>query len=618
MERIWQKLRIIYYFFIEKRVILLGFLCLLSAIISNSVLFTHSSFAVDPTLTASLDKENLDFDFSGSDLINEVSLSKLSKLSVKTNARAGYTVTLSASSDETDLKNTNTTLLTKISSIASADTSLSANTWGYQTSTGTNYNAIPKLSEPKTIAQTNQKSESPNTHLLRLAVKVGEDLMPGAYKNSLVYSVIANPYELAAHLVNGLDFNTMVKSVSSGGTNIKQFARSATPPAAGVDVREVSNPDKSDCDIKIWYQADTFTLYYYTEADKIYFHEDSSRAFKNLSGLQVLNLNDFDASYTKNMTEMFSGLEKVYNIDTSGLNAKSVTNMAGIFGYNARTSHISFNGFNTENVTDMSRMFEGCTDLTSVDFSNINTKNVTTMRYMFRRATKLGAIILEKFDTSNVVDMYGMFSNMTALHQIVGLNKFNTEKVENMDGMFWNCVSLGTLDLSSFRTPKLKIMRSMFYGMSGLMNINLSTFDTSNVTNMSSLFEGVSRLTELDLSSFRTENVETMERMFALMPAIQVIHIDNFKTPKLTNVTELFSRFDPGVAMGTTGVDQLERIYCKEDFDVSKITSQGGARIFAGRRKVKDHVGPQMLTFKDKTWLRIGERSSRRGAFTKP
>ena len=251
MERIWQKLRIIYYFFIEKRVILLGFLCLLSAIISNSVLFTHSSFAVDPTLTASLDKENLDFDFSGSDLINEVSLSKLSKLSVKTNARAGYTVTLSASSDETDLKNTNTTLLTKISSIASADTSLSANTWGYQTSTGTNYNAIPKLSEPKTIAQTNQKSESPNTHLLRLAVKVGEDLMPGAYKNSLVYSVIANHYELAAHLVNGLDFNTMVKSVSSGGTNIKQFARSATPPAAGVDSREVSNPDKSDCDITL-------------------------------------------------------------------------------------------------------------------------------------------------------------------------------------------------------------------------------------------------------------------------------------------------------------------------------------------------------------------------------
>lgn len=525
---------------------------------------------------------------------------------------------LSASSDETDLKNTNTTLLTKISSIASADTSLSANTWGYQTSTGTNYNAIPKLSEPKTIAQTNQKSENQDVHLIRAAVKVGENLMPGTYKNSLVYSVIANPYELAAHLVNGLDFNTMVKSVSSGGTNIKQFARSATPPAAGVDVREVSNPDKSDCDIKIWYQADTFTLYYYAEADKIYFHEDSSRAFKNLSGLQVLNLNDFDASYTKNMTEMFSGLEKVYNIDTSGLNAKSVTNMAGIFGYNARTSHISFNGFNTENVTDMSRMFEGCTDLTSVDFSNINTKNVTTMRYMFRRATKLGAIILEKFDTSNVVDMYGMFSNMTALHQIVGLNKFNTEKVENMDGMFWNCVSLGTLDLSSFRTPKLKIMRSMFYGMSGLMNIDLSTFDTSNVTNMSSLFEGASRLTELDLSSFRTENVETMERMFALMPAIQVICITNFKTPKLTNVTELFSRFDPGVAMGATGSDQLERIYCNEDFDVSNITPQGGARIFAGRRKVRDHVGPQMLTFKDKTWLRIGERSSRRGAFTKP
>lgn len=617
MERIWQKLRIIYCFFIEKRVILLGFLCLLSAIISNSVL-TYTSFAVDPTLTASLDKENLDFVFSGSDLINEVSLSKLSKLSVKTNARAGYTVTLSASSDETDLKNTNTALSTKVSSIASADTSLSANTWGYQTDTGTNYNAIPKLSEPKTIAQTNQKSESQATHLLRLAVKVGENLMPGTYKNSLVYSVIANPYELAAHLVNGLDFNTMVKSVSSGGTNIKQFARSATPPAAGVDSREVSNPDKSDCDIKIWYQADTFTLYYYTEADKIYFHEDSSRAFKNLSGLQVLNLNDFDASYTKNMTEMFSGLEKVYNIDTSGLNAKSVTNMAGIFGYNARTSHISFNGFNTENVTDMSRMFEGCTDLTSVDFSNINTKNVTTMRYMFRRATKLGAIILEKFDTSNVVDMYGMFSNMTALHQIVGLKNFNTEKVENMDGMFWNCTSLGSLDLSSFRTPKLKIMRSMFYGMSGLMSINLSTFDTSNVTNMSSLFEGVSSLTELDLSSFRTENVETMERMFALMPAIQVIHIDNFKTPKLTNVTELFSRFDPGVAMGLTGNDQLERIYCNEDFDVSNITSQGGARIFAGRRKVRDHVGPQNLTFKDKTWLRIGERSSRRGAFTKP
>ena len=617
MEKIWQKLRIIYYFLTEKRVISLGFLCLLLALFSNSV-FTHSGFAVDPTLTASLDKENLDFNFSGSDLINEASLSKLSNLFVKTNARAGYTVTLSASSDETDLKNTNTELLTKISSIAPTDTNLSANTWGYQTGTGANHNAIPKLSEPKTIIQTNQKSESPTIHSLRIAVKVGENLMPGTYKNSLVYSVVANPYELAAHLVSGLDFNTMVKAVSSGGASIRQFVRSATPPAAGVDVREVSNPDKSDCEIKIWYKPDVFTLYYYTEADKIYFHEDSSRAFKNLSGLQVLDLSSFDASYTKDMTEMFSGLEKVYNIDTSGLNAKSVTNMAGIFGYNARTSHISFNGFNTENVTDMSRMFEGCTDLASVDFSNINTKNVTTMRYMFRRATKLGALILEKFDTSNVVDMYGMFSNATALHHIVGLNKFNTEKVENMDGMFWNCVSLGTLDLSSFRTPKLKIMRSMFYGMSGLMNINLSTFDTSNVTNMSSLFEGASRLTELDLSSFRTENVETMERMFALMPAIQVIRITNFKTPKLTNVTELFSKFDPGVSSGSTAGDLLERIYCNEDFDVSKITSQGGARIFAGRRRIRDSVGPQNLMFKDKTWLRIGESSKRRGAFTKP
>lgn len=82
MEKIWQKLRTIYYFLAEKRVVSLGFLCLLSAIIANSI-FTHSSFAVDPTLTASLDKENLDFDFSGSDLINEASLSKLSNLSVK-------------------------------------------------------------------------------------------------------------------------------------------------------------------------------------------------------------------------------------------------------------------------------------------------------------------------------------------------------------------------------------------------------------------------------------------------------------------------------------------------------------------------------------------------------
>lgn len=616
MEKIWQKLRMIYYFLTEKRVVSLGFLCLLLALFSNSF-FTHSSFAVDPTLSASLDQESLDFDFSGSDLINEASLSKLSKLSVKTNARAGYAVTLSASSDNTDLKNTNAGLLTKISSIASTDTNLSANTWGYQTSTGTDYNAIPKLSEPKTIVQTNQKSESPTIHSLRVAAKVGENLMPGTYKNSLVYSVVTNPYELAAHLVNGRDFNTMVRAVSSGGASIKQFVRSATPPAASVDAREVSNPDKSDCGIKIWYKPDTFTLYYYTEADKIYFHEDSSGAFKNLSGLQVLNLNDFDASYAKDMSEMFYGLEKIYNLDTSGINAKSVTNMAGIFGNNTRVFHISFNGFNTENVTDMSNMFENCIDLRSVDFSNINTKNVTTMRYMFKGATKIEALNLEKFDTSNVVDMYGMFSNATALYQIVGMNKFNTEKVENMEGMFYNCKSLGTVDLSSFRTPKLKIMKSMFYGMSDLVNINLSMFDTSNVTDMSFLFDGASRLTELDLSSFRTENVETMERMFASMTSIQTIRINNFKTPKLTNVTEIFSKFIPGLSGGSTANDQLERIYCNEDFDVSKITSQGGARIFAGRRRIRDSVGPQNLIFKDKTWLRVG-KSGQRGAFTKP
>ena len=609
-------------FFQENKTLFSCFLYLVILLIINIFVVSLRGHALEPTLTATLNKSELDFNFYGVDVNNRSVRFNYAGLTVDTNAPAGYTTTISANSDETALKHIDNTINVKISSITNpiaSDDIIPDSTWAYQVMDQNNFLPIPKKSEPKNVIVTNKKSDPvPVENNFKILVRAGLDLMPGIYRNSLVFSTVANPFETAAYLTTGDNFQAKLSELITDKTKIENILRRSALPAASTKVVSIHDPAKPFYEIKAWWDPIPRAVCFYTAADKIYFHEDSKNTFKDLSGLKSIELNNFDAKYAKDMSYMFAGLRSYHNIKTENLNAQSVTNMRGIFQDNHRMSDISMAGFNTENVTDMSEMFAGNYEIIGLDLSVMNTKNVKTMKAMFKGINKLGVLKISNFDTSNVTDMSEMFSGMSKVINIM-LDNFDTGNVENMSEMFKDCSVIKLLDLSHFNTAKVTNMNSMFSGANELRVLNISNFDTSKVTDMAYMFYQVHGITSLGLGNFNTENVTTMEGMFAEMKGIVDIYLTNFKTPKLTNVSKMFQRFDPNSSSIRPGEDNLAHIYAKNDFDISKITTEGSELIFDKRLKLKGGKHSRMMPphKADKSWLRIDKGGSAKGYFTR-
>ena len=609
-------------FFQENKTLFSCFLYLVILLIINIFVVSFRGLALEPTLSVSLNKSELNYDFYNADVLNKSIRSNDAAITVGTDAPAGYTTTISANSEETALKHADNTIGSQISSISSpisSDNTIPEGSWAYQMMGQNDYLPIPKKSDPKNIIVTNKKSDPvPEGKNLKVIVRASDNLISGTYRNSLIFSTVANPFETAAYLTTGDNFQAKLGELITDKTKIENILRRSALPAASTKVVSIHDPAKPFYEIKAWWDPIPRAVCFYTAADKIYFHEDSKNTFKDLSGLKSIELNNFDAKYAKDMSYMFAGLRLYSNIKTENLNAQSVTNMRGIFRDNQRMSSFTLEGFNTENVTDMSEMFAGNLGLIfSPSLTSMNTKNVKTMKGMFKGVKQVDILNIANFDTRNVTDMSEMFSGMSSVTEIK-LGNFNTSNVENMSEMFKNCTAIKSLDLNHFNTSKVTNMNSMFSGANELTTLNIASFNTSNVTDMAYMFYKVHGIPSLDLGNFNTENVTTMEGMFAEMKGIVDIYLTNFKTPKLTNVSKMFQRFNPNSSSIRPGEDNLAHIYAKNDFDISKITTEGSELIFDKRLKLKGGKNSRIMppSKADKTWLRIDKGGSAKGYFT--
>ena len=99
-------------------------------------------------------------------------------------------------------------------------------------------------------------------------------------------------------------------------------------------------------------------------------------AFQECPNLKEVTINDdsFDTSELKSTSKMFynSGLNK---INLNNFNARNVENMSFMFGSCESLTSLSLEKFDTSNVKDMSYMFSNCKSLTSLKL-NFNTQNV--------------------------------------------------------------------------------------------------------------------------------------------------------------------------------------------------------------------------------------------------
>lgn len=429
-----------------------------------------------PTLSVSI--SNSAVSVNGNEIINSSNKTKEIPLSlaVNTNNRTGYTVILSAETDETALVNTGSASAAKINSINAnlPLNNLPNNTWGYKFGTSTNYAPIPALSSPVRILQTAGKTNGSELNQIKIGMKLADNLVSGNYTNRLILSFVSNPYQMRAMMMKGPDFNTRVGNLDPNPAyyhgpgsmltkpSIKAFKRSIVAPVSTISTINVEDPNLSDYEIKAWYNAADQSVYYYSPESRTYLNPNSVAMFQWFTKMETIDLSGFDTSEVTSMNTMFYTMSSLKNIDVSG--------------------------FNTTNVTDMYAMFDQTGVIEELNVSNFDTSKVTNMGYMFFSLAKVRELDLTNFDTRNVTNMFGMFEYMTAVSKIKFSTKFDTSNATNMGEMFSNARSLQQLDLSHFNTKKIKNMTSMFSQMSALKTLDISNFETPSLENAGSMF----------------------------------------------------------------------------------------------------------------------------------
>ena len=592
-----------------------------------NLIFSKNTFALyTPTLSASVD--NSAVSVNGSQVINSVNgTTELPlRVTVNTNNKTGYTATLNTETNETALVNADSVSGAKIDSIdvGKSLTNFSQNTWGYKIGSATDYLPIPALSTPSQILKTTGKTNGDEANNLKLGMKLDETLESGSYNNKLIFSILTNNYEYKTIMAKGSEFNSRLKSLETTTDKIEHFKKSPTPPVVTASAKNVED-ENSDYEIKLWLDLVDKTAYYYTESEKVYLNENSSRMFQGMSNiisldlsnfdtsrvtdmsrmffdmriLTSLNLANFNTSKVMNMSDMFYYVSSLTSLDLSNFDTSQVTNMRYMLSYMPNLTSFSLSNFDTSKVTDMGHMFSGMSSLTSLDLSNFDTSRVTNMSYMFSGMSNLTTINLSNFDTSRVTTMQSMFGDMSNLTTI-NLSNFDTSRVTNMMYMFYGMSNLTTLDLSNFDTSNVVYISGMFSGTSSLTSLNLFNFDTSKVTRMNFMFDGMSSLTSLDLSNFDTSMVTDMESMFRGMSSINSLDISNFDTSMVTDMENMFSLDSEDI-----NNDKLERIYVNNDFNTSQLTSF--SNMFKNRKKLRGGNGSYLAdpSTADKTWLRV-------------
>ena len=600
----------------------LKFLGLFLALVSClNLVFSKNTFALyTPTLSASVDQANLQV--NGNQIIN--STDKTTEIpfnfTVNTNNRTGYTATLSSETENTALTNAGSATGAKIDSISTDLTlnNLPNNTWGYKFGGTSNYAPIPALSTPAQIVQTAGKTNGNESNQLSIGMKLADNLESGNYTNKLILSFVSNPYTMRAVMTDGPDFNTRVGKldVNTGFaswdssvammTNIRYVKKSVTRPSVSQAAINIEDPD-SDYEILAWFDMASGTVYYYSDAEKIELSKDSSFMFHNFSGLQEIDMRNFDGKNIENLRDLFSNCSSLTSVNFAGFNTSKVNNMTSMFYANFTLKNLDLSSFDTSNVVYMNDMFSGTRELVNLNLSSFNTSKVEIMVNMFYDVRKIKNLNVSNFDTRSVKKMRNMFANMLEL-ELLDISNFDTSKVEDMAMMFAQDHKLKTLNLGNLNTSRVTTMEKMFNNMWALENLDVSSFDTSTVTNMRDMFGGVAKVTTLNLNNFNTSKVTDMSNMFNSMLAIESLSLPSFDTRNVTTMNGMFggmeglknlniSSFDTSsvqdfrymFGLGTVPVydhnlvDHLEHIYTSKKFVISAMETGGSEGIFYRR-----------------------------------
>lgn len=194
------------------------------------------------------------------------------------------------------------------------------------------------------------------------------------------------------------------------------------------------------------------TIYWYSEATKIYYNPDMSGFLTQYSGGTQLNGDGmnfyglFDASRVVNLDRAFNGLNREDFGWISNWDVSSVESMVDSFNGAGLHNLDAFSGWRFKNLTNMSGAFAANNNMVSLSGAEnwfSDGSKLTNLRSTFSFNLVLADIsALSNWDVSKVTDFTSMFQGDTALKNVASLKNWNMSSATTIEAIFLGCSSI--------------------------------------------------------------------------------------------------------------------------------------------------------------------------------
>ena len=394
------------------------------------------------------------------------------------------------------------------------------------------------------------------------------------------------PIENTAILMRGYYFNEAIRALA--GTDvvydhddftIKHIERSYALPEKSVETQNLA-AEGSEYAITGWFDTETGTVYYYTEADKIKLNENSEYLFHDFKALETIDVSDFDTSNVTTLKAAFrycNSLTEIIGLET--WNVKSVTSFESMFNECENLTTIDLSGWDVSNIETMLDMFKKCGKLSkesvaTMDDWNINPSTSFETVFQYCKDPAQGGnedfyypawsgiwddngtftpgneetlpITLEGSDiNSYIIELSGGAENVTKIQKGNSLpsSDIKTANISynSLPAYIWYDNGIVYYYSDSEKIVLNPISEKIFDGLENVTAIDVSGFETNAVTSMYAMFRNCNALTEITgFENWNTEFVENMEQMFKYCHSLKTADFSSWDVSNVTNMNEMF------------------------------------------------------------------------------
>ena len=348
-------------------------------------------------------------------------------------------------------------------------------------------------------------------------------------------TVKAKWIEIEAMFDTGRNVNIKLKTLAgteilpdyqaqTADNNVTAIRKSTTEPTAENKTAEhVISASYSSVPIYAWF--DNGTIYWWTEANVAFTHQD--------------------------MAYMFSGFKNMTSFSGDSINTSLTQDMNNLFWNDTNLATADLSMFNTSRVYNVNNLFSNCSNIESINMNNWDLRSVENQG-AFVAVLSIPDNVFKTWTFDNAIfkpDMHLAFEYLDHL-ETMSFENTDTSKVRTMEEMFYGCSAIETLDLSDWDTSNVTNMDHMFSDCSSLTFADTSSFDTRNVTIMRSMFRSTA-IETLDVSNFNTSNVSNMTDFVYLSSNLREINLSNWDF-RLYNSLDSWGSVDEMNAIGVT------------------------------------------------------------------